>query len=388
VFDDPLPAAELVARRERLAVRMEERRLDALFLPFSSADLEYLTGVPRDVPSFGQTSYAHGWVAGAFLTRGAEPLYVLPRMVLAFHLADREPGETVVVTEDDDGDSLFADAAARAATRDAHRVGIAARTWGETVLRLQRALPQAELVNATPLVNELRRVKSALELEVMTAAAAIADAAMAATAPRVQPGVSCAELQEEVEHQLRAHGSRTPSFPTHIFTFGGDDARDSTTSTADEPVREGEPVMFDFGAVHRGYCSDFGRTVVAGEPPPEYDRAYALMLAAQEAGRAAAVPGALAREVNAACRAPIEDAGHGEHFRHRMGHGIGLDVHEAPFISVEDETPLEAGMTFTDEPSILWPGRFGVRIEDVVACADGGGRRLNAAPPGPFVNAT
>ena len=182
-------------------------------------------------------------------------------------------------------------------------------------------------------------------------------------------------------------GSRTPSFPTHIFTFGSEDARDSTTATANEPVREGEPVMFDFGAVHRGYCSDFGRTVVAGEPPPEYERVYALMLEAQEAGRAAAVPGTLARDVNAACRTPIEAAGHGAHFRHRMGHGIGLDVHEAPFISVEDKTPLEAGMTFTDEPSILWPGRFGVRIEDVVACADGGGRRLNAAPPGPFVNA-
>ncbi len=100
------------------------------------------------------------------------------------------------------------------------------------------------------------------------------------------------------------------------------------------------------------------------------------MLAAQEAGRAAAVPGALAREVNAACRAPIEEAGLGEFFRHRMGHGIGLDVHEHPFISVEDDTPLEPGMTFTDEPSIVWPGHFGVRVEDIVVCAEGGGRRL------------
>ena len=103
------------------------------------------------------------------------------------------------------------------------------------------------------------------------------------------------------------------------------------------------------------------------------------MLAAQEAGRAAAVPGALAREVNAACRAPIEEAGLGEHFRHRMGHGIGLDVHEQPFISVEDDTPLEAGMTFTDEPSILWPGHFGVRIEDIVAAP-----RAAAAASTPF----
>ena len=209
---------------------------------------------------------------------------------------------------------------------------------------------------------------------------------MTATAPRVEPGVSTLELAEEIEHQLRTKGSRTPSFPTHIFTFGREDSRDSTTGSAADPVREGEPVMFDFGAVYRGYCSDFGRTVVAGEPPADYERVYDLMLAAQEAGRAAAVPGALARDVNAACRAPIEDAGLGEHFRHRMGHGIGLDVHEQPFISVENDTPLEAGMTFTDEPSILWPGHFGVRIEDIVACAEGGGRRLNVLSPAAIVN--
>jgi Xaa-Pro aminopeptidase len=142
--------------------------------------------------------------------------------------------------------------------------------------------------------------------------------------------------------------------------------------------------MFDFGAVHRGYCSDFGRTIVAGEPPEGYLEAYDVMLAAQEAGCAALVPGALARDVNAACRAPIEEAGFGPAFRHRMGHGIGLDVHERPFLSPEDETVLEAGMTFTDEPSILLDGLFGVRIEDVVVCAEGGGRRLNRLDAGPL----
>jgi Xaa-Pro aminopeptidase len=357
---------------------MDEARLDATFLPPSS-DLEYLTGLPRDVPSFGQTAYAHGWVAGAFLAPGRAPLFVLPRMVLAFHLFGEEPGATVVVDEADDGAERFATAVR--SLGNLRGLGIGARTWGETVLHLRETLPRAEFVNATPLVNELRRVKSSLELELMTHACGIVDEAMAATAPKVEPGVTTIDLAEEVEHQMRVRGSRTPSFPTHIFTFGRDDSRDSQLASGNEPIRDGEAVMFDFGAVHRGYCSDFGRTVVCGEPPPEYDRIYDLMLAAQESGRAAAVPGALARDVNAACRAPIEDAGLGEHFRHRMGHGIGLDVHEQPFISVEDETPLEAGMTFTDEPSILWPGHFGVRIEDIVVCEDGGGRRLNALPP-------
>jgi Xaa-Pro aminopeptidase len=142
------------------------------------------------------------------------------------------------------------------------------------------------------------------------------------------------------------------------------------------PLADGEPVLFDFGGVVEGYCSDFGRTLVCGEPPPGYEEARATMLAAQEAGREAARAGALARDVNAACRAPIEAAGLGERFRHRMGHGIGLDVHERPFLSVEDDTPLEVGMTFTDEPSIIVGGRFGVRVEDVIAVTETGGRLL------------
>jgi len=105
-----------------------------------------------------------------------------------------------------------------------------------------------------------------------------------------------------------------------------------------------------------------------------------VVLAAQEAGRAAATAGTPACEVNAACRRPIEEAGLGEHFRHRMGHGIGMDVHERPFISTEDDTLLAAGMTFTDEPSIIIPGRYSLRIEDIVVCEEGGGRILGSYP--------
>jgi Xaa-Pro aminopeptidase len=211
---------------------------------------------------------------------------------------------------------------------------------------------------------------------------------MTASAPRVQPGVTMAELAEEVEHQLRIRGSRTPSFPTHIFSYGYEQSHDSQdTTTGHGPIADGEAVMFDFGGVYGGYCSDFGRTVVCGEPPAEYERVYGIMLDAQEAGRVAAVPGARASEVDAACRAPIEDAGLGEFFRHRMGHGIGLDVHEQPFISTENSTALEPGMTFTDEPSILWDGHFGIRIEDIVVCAEGGGEYLNRLGREPVVNA-
>jgi Xaa-Pro aminopeptidase len=371
-------AAELPLRRERVFERLEGSGIDALFLP-PSADLEYLTGLERDLPTFGEITYANGWVTGAFIAPGREPLFVLPRMFVAFHLGGSGPGEVVVVNETDDGETLFRGAAARLG--GATRIGIGTRAWARTALELQLALPNATVVDGGPLVAEVRRVKSELELELMTVACGMADEAMAATANRVVPGVTMRELQEDVEHELALRGSRCPSFPTHIFSWLG---HDSSDRTAAEPIAEGECVMFDFGAVHRGYCSDFGRTIVAGEPPEGYLEAYDVMLAAQEAGRAALVPGVLARDVNAACRAPIEEAGFGPAFRHRMGHGIGLDVHERPFLSPEDETVLEAGMTFTDEPSILLDGLFGVRIEDVVVCAEGGGRRLNRLDAGPL----
>jgi Xaa-Pro aminopeptidase len=363
---------EYAARRVALAALLEERSLDAVFL-HPSADLEYLTGLSRDLPSFGNLSYAHGWTAGAFLAPDREPLFVLPRMVVDFHLDGTPPEGAVVVHEDADGRALFAEAARSIGAP--LRVGVGARSWAETALELQQALPGVELIEASRLVNRLRRVKSAAELALMSQACGIARAVLRAVAAGVVEGVSMSDLVEAVEHELRVRGSRCPSFPTHIFTWG-ERRLDSGDASAVEPLREGEVVLFDFGAVVEGYCSDFGRALPCGEPPDGYEDARAAMLAAQEAGRVAAVPGALAREVNAACRAPIEAADLGSGFRHRMGHGIGLDVHELPFLSVEDETPLEPGMTFTDEPSILVDGSFGVRVEDVIVVADGGGRVL------------
>jgi Xaa-Pro aminopeptidase len=368
---------DYATRRARLAERMEQEGVDALFLA-PSADLEYLTGVERQIPHFGEISYAHGWVTGAFFRPGRDPVFVLPRMFATLDLHEQPDGEVVVVSETDDGAAAF-ERVVRG-LGDATAIAVGDRVWAETVLHLGRAVGFERLRTGSRLVNELRRVKAPEELEAMGRAIATVERTMEAVTPLVTPGVTMSDLVESVEHELRAAGSRCPSFTTHIFTGLTADDYDSGLPSGSRPIGEGTSVMFDFGGVVDGYCSDFGRTIYCGEPPDDYRETYEIVLAAQEAGRAAARAGTPAREVNAACRAPIEDAGLGEHFRHRMGHCIGMDVHERPFISVEDETPLQRGMTFTDEPSIIIPGRYSLRIEDIVVCEEGGGRKLNSYP--------
>jgi Xaa-Pro aminopeptidase len=309
---------DYVERRRRAAEILEREGIDAMFIGLSS-DLEYLTGIERNIPTFGNVSYAHGWVGGAFFKSGSEPLFILPRMFAEFDLPHGRPDNLVVVNETDDGRVLF-DKAAHS-LGGVKRLAISSRLWGETVMNLVRVFDGAELVNAEPIVNRLRRVKSKEELEVMTRACRVADETMGAVTDLVKPGVTMHQLVEAVEHEMRTRGSRTASFTTHIFSMGMSDERESIDARGQEPLREGESVLFDFGAVVDGYCSDFGRTIFCGEPTAEYRRAYQAMIDGQAAGQAAARPGVTCAEVNRACRAPIEEAGFGDYFRPLHRHG-------------------------------------------------------------------
>jgi Xaa-Pro aminopeptidase len=361
-------------RRGHVADRMREIGVDLLFLPISG-DLEYLTGVARRVPSFGNISYRHGWVAGAFLRPGKDPVLILPRMITEFDLSGERPAELVTVKETDDGEAMFQRLAGQMGP--VKTLAIGARTWGETVIHLMQALHAPTLSSADPLINPLRRIKSADELERMTAAARIVDEVMGEITSQIRPGVTELDLASEINLRMQQRGSRVESFDTGVFSIGSSDQRDADVRLTNQPIREGTAVSFDFGAVVDGYCSDFGRTVFVGEPDKDFRNAYDLVIAAQAAGIRAARAGATAAQVDHATRDVIDDGGYGKWFRHRTGHCIGLDVHELPFISEEDQTPLEPGMTFTIEPSIFWPGHIGARIEDVIVCEPQGGRKLN-----------
>jgi D-alanyl-D-alanine dipeptidase len=151
------------------------------------------------------------------------------------------------------------------------------------------------------------------------------------------------------------------------------------------PLEYGNALLFDFGSVLDEYCYDFGRTVFLGEPSAEYLRVHDIVVKAQAAGIAALRPGCKAEDVDFAGRTVIADAGYGDHFTHRLGHGIGLDVHEPPFLDRGDERSIQEGMCFTVEPSIFIPGRVGSRIEDVVVVGAQGGRPLTDYDRNPIV---
>jgi Xaa-Pro aminopeptidase len=375
---------DYAARQARFEDALREAEIDLFFCP-PSADLEYLTGLRRRVASFGNYEQAHQWATGTFFSPGREPVHVVLRSAAAFRVTDGTLGDVIEIRNSDDARAMFGDAIRRSG--GGNRIGLSARTWASTIVEIQRALPEIELVNGDDLMNRLRRIKQPDEIDAMKRASVIADAVMADIAPKVVEGVTELELASEVDYLLRKHGSRTSAFDTGAFSMGPNEGRDFGIRVSGRSLAPGDAVSFDFGGVVDGYCSDFGRTVHVGEPTEEYLRCHEIVVAAEAAGAvAAAVPATTAAEVDRATRAVIEDAGYGEWYRHRTGHCIGLDTHERPFLSEEDDTVLEPGMAFTIEPSIFWPGRVGVRVEDLYVLEEGGCLNLNEFPHAVLAN--
>ena len=394
------------ARQERLWEKLDGAGVDVLFLPASQSDMEYFTGVPRRAPSFGDIGYTNHWISGAFISPGAAPLFVLTRHFQEFDLPDGVAGDVITATESEDGVEVFRrafDAYRGGAKRLAvgarpveehceheqgaqERIALTGRAWAETTTQLRAHRPDAELIVADGLLNEIRRIKDEQEIALMRHAAAVVDEVMAAVTPHVVAGTTELDLVAEVDLRMRKLGSPGASFDTGVWAMGPELGRDASVRVTQQALGAGSGVSFDFGAITRGYCSDFGRTIHIGEPNDEYQAVYDIVIAAQEAGRGAAVVGATGGDVHRAARAVIEEAGYGDWFRHRTGHCIGLDVHELPYISEEDTTPLEAGMLFTIEPSVFWPGRVGVRVEDVFLLTEDGCETINAHPNDLVVN--
>jgi Xaa-Pro aminopeptidase len=309
--------------------------------------------------------------------------YISPRLEAPAALAAPGLGEaSVELSAWDETDDPFALVPGAVGVRRGGRQLVSDGLRAAFVLGLQAALPDAAWGLASSVLAPLRRVKDAEEVALLRAAAEAADRAMERVISGPLLGRTEAEIAAEVRDALVAQGHDVALF---WIVASGPNSASPHHEPGGRVIRAGEPLLLDIGGRRAGYTSDITRTVwIAGEdgsgPDDEFHTIYELTREAQAAGRAAVRPGVSFEAVDAAARAVITDGGYGERFFHRLGHGIGLEVHEEPYVVWGNAEAVVAGNTFSIEPGIYLEGRYGVRIEDAVLCTPGGVDELNRAP--------
>jgi D-alanyl-D-alanine dipeptidase len=259
----------------------------------------------------------------------------------------------------------------------AAKLGVGDRMWASHLLGLERYLDAGGLVATSAAVPLLRAVKDSDELGLLELAGRGADEAFEEAVELGFLGTTEAEIGERLAALLREHAHDDVNF---TIVGSGPNGASPHHEPTDRRIDTGDPVVLDFGGRVRGYCSDITRTIVLGRPTPEIREVHDIVREAQDAAYRAVRPGVPAEDVDRAARGIIEAAGYGESFFHRTGHGIGLEEHEPPYIVRGNADPLQPGMCFSIEPGIYLEGRFGVRIEDIVAVTDRGAVRFNEAP--------
>ncbi|MHB8589854.1 MAG: M24 family metallopeptidase [Candidatus Dormibacteraceae bacterium] len=370
-----LAKPELRERLARVRHEMKKEGLEVLLVG-QSTDLEYLLGVDRRIHYYGATHFFGEWAVGAVVRLDGDPLLLVPRHMAEFHFdVSADPPVMRVFTEQEDPKSVVKEAIGEAPAA----IGVNLDAPAELVLTLQDLFPKARLGLAADLLARVRAIKSEAELEAMREACHLVDRVFEESLHELRPELTEFELGAWIVQRMKELGAVDQSFDTAIFAMGAKEPRPAKERLSRRPLGRDISVSYDFGAALGGYCSDFGRTIYIGEPTARFQEAYKAVIGSQAAGAAAMRPGTRACDVDAAARRVIADAGFGEHFRHRLGHAIGKDVHEAPYLDVVDETPLQTGMTFTVEPSVFITGEFGARVEDVYVVTESGGIRLNKA---------
>ena len=350
-FDHP-------GRVNRLQSLMDDRQVDVALLSVG-ADLPYFTGYE---------AMASERLTVLVIPVGTDPVLFVPRLE-----APRvEPG-AFEVRPWGETDSPVEMAASVVGSPE--RVAVGDQMWSVFLTRFLSEWPHATWIPASEITSQLRVRKDDQEIDLLRKAAHAVDRVMARVPGEVRfagrteravvrdlAALTVEEGHESAEFGIVASGPNGAS-PHH---HGGD-----------RVIQEGDLVVCDFGGRLGGYFSDSTRTFVVGEPSSQQDEVHSIVLGANRAGREESTPGNACEDVDHAARSVIDEAGYGEFFIHRTGHGIGLEVHEHPYIVEGSSSVLEPGMSFSVEPGIYLPDRFGVRIEDIVVCTESGVESLN-----------
>ena len=345
------------ARIERGRASMAEAGADALLLSVGP-DLPYFMGYRA--PQLERLTMGVITPTDAFL--------VAPRLE-AMKIAADPAFEVVAWGETDDPVALVA-----GRLGDARELAIGDHTWARFLIEFQMAVPTGRFRRASGITAPLRVCKDEQELDSLAAAAAAADAVAGHLADFHFSGQSEREVAALVRDLCLSEGHDEAWDP---IVASGPNGASPHHGAGQRIIGKGDSVVVDFGGTVDGYFADTTRTFVVGEPQADVAAAYEVLHRAQAAAVAAVAPGVPAQDVDSAARDIIDDAGYGDRLIHRTGHGIGLDIHEDPYIVSGNSTPLTVGMTFSVEPGIYTAGQWGMRIEDIVAVSADGVRVLN-----------
>jgi Xaa-Pro aminopeptidase len=352
----PLPPMSVAGRLDALRARFEG--VDALVVTYLP-NVRYLTGFAGSAAVLVVTEH------GALLTTDGRYRTQSVEQVAA---AGAEVDITIGGLSDQrSAVSSFLSAAGRVGLEADNISWSGQRSWSE--------LLPAELVPTSNLVEGLREVKDAAEISRMERAAAIADAALYEVLPLMSQGVTEEEFGLALDTAMRRGGAESVAFETIVAA--GENSAKPHHHPGSRPIRKGDPVVVDFGATYEGYRSDMTRTFcVDAEPEGDMARVFSVVGASQAAGAAAVRPGIVTKEVDDICRAIISEAGWADRFEHGTGHGVGLDIHEAPTVSQLGTAILAPGFVVTVEPGVYLPGTGGVRVEDTLVVTEDGSRAL------------
>ncbi len=339
-------------RMGRVRSRMEELGVDVLLLSVG-ADLPWLTGYEA--------------LETERLTMLVVPRLEAPRV-------EEHPDAFSIVPWDETEDPV-ALVATLAGAPTAAAVGD--HTWARFVLDLQRALPGAAFRKGSEVTGALRIVKDAAEIDALRAAARAVDAIVSEMRERPFGGRTEGDVHRELVQRMLDAGHERANF---AIVGSGPNGASPHHEAGTRVIEPGDVVVCDFGGSMHHYCSDITRLFVVGEPSQEVRDMYEVLVGAQEQGVRAATVGTPCEDVDAAARGIIAGAGFGDRFIHRTGHGIGVETHEDPYIVAGNTIPLAPGYAFSVEPGIYLPGRFGLRLEDIVVVTPDGPERLNHAP--------
>ncbi|GAA0232126.1 Xaa-Pro peptidase family protein [Halobacterium noricense] len=357
-------------RTRRCQQRLRTVGADAAVL-FPSTNLFYVSGFEE------HPGERHLFL---FVPVSGDPVFVVPDMY-GEQIADESWVSDIRTWSDgDDPLELVGDVVDEFELRGGHLLADDTM-WALFTQDLRSALPDATFGLVSEVLEPLRMRKDEAEIEALRRAGEVADEVCVEIRELGEEaiGMTERELAQEIESRLSGAGGDEPAFDTIVGS--GPNGAKPHHGHGDRQIGYGDPVVLDFGAFVDGYPGDQTRTVVfAGTPPEEFDRVHRAVREAQQAGVEAVEPGVTAESVDTATREVIESYGYGEQFIHRTGHGVGLDVHEGPYIVSGNDLELQSGMVFSIEPGVYIPGEFGVRIEDLVVVTADGCERLNDSP--------